>query len=152
MCIMAGRRCTSEARENQENNKSTGETVWTRAIGGADSDWAEDVCEVADGCYGLSGTTGSFNSPRDAYAVKVDPLGNIIWQFNYGDTSPYREDYGTRASALADTGMVATGWRTDQIHSDPCQSAFLSLDPAAPPNAAQIITSRHPDSADGKKR
>jgi hypothetical protein len=26
MCIMAGRRCTSEARENQENNKSTGET------------------------------------------------------------------------------------------------------------------------------
>jgi hypothetical protein len=106
---------------------SYGDTVWTRAIGGADSDWAEDVCEMADGCYGLSGTTGSFNNSRDAYAAKVDPLGNILWQFNYGDFDDYREDYGTRAFALADTGMIATGWRTDQIHLDPCQAGFLRL-------------------------
>jgi hypothetical protein len=105
-----------------------GDTVWTRTIGGADSEWAEDVCETADGHYVLSGTTGSYNTTRDAYAAKVDPLGNIAWQFNYGDPLQYREDYGTGLYALTDTGMVATGWRTDQIHSDPCQSAFLRLD------------------------
>lgn len=104
-----------------------GDTVWARTIGGADSDWAEGVCELADGCYGLSGTTGSFNNSRDTYVAKVDPLGNILWHFNYGDIGDYREDYGTRAFALADTGMIATGWRTDQVHSDPCQSAFLRL-------------------------
>lgn len=109
---------------------SYGDTVWTRTIGGGDSDWAEDVCEMADGCYGLSGTTGSFNNARDAYAAKVDPLGNVLWQFNYGDFLDAREDYGTRAYALADTGMIATGWRTDQIHLDPCQAGFLRLDGA----------------------
>jgi hypothetical protein len=104
---------------------SYGDTVWTRAIGGGDSDWAEDVFEMADGCYGLSGTTGSFNNSRDAYAVKLDRLGNVLWQSNYGDVFDYR----TRGFALADTGMVAAGWRTDQVNSDPCQAAFLRINP-----------------------
>lgn len=106
---------------------SYGDTVWTRTVGGGDSDWAEDVFEMADGCYGLSGTTGSFNDSRDAYAVKLDRLGNVLWQSNYGEVFPYREDYGTQGLALADTGMVAAGWRTDQVHSDPCQAAFLRI-------------------------
>jgi hypothetical protein len=106
---------------------TAGDTLWTRAFGGALADWAEAVCELADGSYGLSGTTGSFNTTRDAYALKVDPRGDLVWDFSYGSDVQYREDYGTGLFALADSGMVATGWRTDQDHFDPDQAAFLRL-------------------------
>jgi hypothetical protein len=106
---------------------ASGDTLWARVFGGGDSEWAESVCELADGCYGLSGTTGSFNSTREAYALKVGPEGALVWDYYYGVSTPYREDYGTRAAALADTGMVATGWRTDQDNGDPDQLAFLRL-------------------------
>lgn len=107
-----------------------GDTVWTRVFGGSRGEWAEGVCEMADGCYGISGTTGSFNSTRDAYVLKIDPLGNIVWEDNYGSSNLYREDYGMRVFAMADTGVVATGWRTDQDNADPCQAAFLRLNQA----------------------
>jgi hypothetical protein len=105
-----------------------GDTVWTRAFGGSEADWAEEVCETADGCYGISGTTGSFNTTRDAYMLKVSPLGDLIWHYNYGIATPYREDYGAGACALADSGMTATGFRTDQDRGDPCQVGFLRVD------------------------
>ena len=43
---------------------AAGDTLWARAFGGAGSDWADAVCETEDGCYGASGTTGSFNTTR----------------------------------------------------------------------------------------
>jgi len=106
---------------------ASGDTVWTRSFGGAVADWGESVCELADGCYGISGTTGSFNTTRDAYMLKVDPGGSLLWHYNHGSDNAYREDYGTGTVALADTGMVATGWRTDQDHGDPNQAAFLRV-------------------------
>ncbi len=102
-----------------------GDTLWTRTFGGADSDWADAVCETADGCYGASGTTGSFNASRDAYMVKVDPAGGLVWQNRFGSSTLYREDYGAGVCALADGGMAATGWRTDQDQLDPCQLSLL---------------------------
>lgn len=106
---------------------ASGDTVWTRSFGGAVADWGESVRELADGSYGVSGTTGSFNTTRDAYLLKVGRDGTLLWSFNYGSSNAYREDYGTDMVALADTGMVATGWRTDQDHGDPCQAAFLRV-------------------------
>jgi hypothetical protein len=107
---------------------AAGDTVWTRVFGGTDSDWAESVCEMADGAYGISGTTGSFGTTRDAYLVKVDAGGNLLWEDNYGSEDQYMGDYGAGAIALADTGIVATGWRTDQFRGDPLQASFLRVD------------------------
>jgi hypothetical protein len=107
-----------------------GDSVWTRAFGGGEADWAEEVCETADGCYGVSGSTGSFNTTRDAYMLKVDPLGNLVWQDSYGSSIAYREDYGAGACALADSGMASTGFRTDQDRGDPCQIGFLRINGA----------------------
>jgi hypothetical protein len=106
-----------------------GDTLWTRTFGGADSDWADAVCETADGCYVASGTTGSYNTTRDAYMLKVDPAGVVQWQYRYGSSAAYREDYGTGACATSDGGMVATGWRTDQDQLDPGQASFLLVGP-----------------------
>ena len=104
-----------------------GDTVWTRVFGRSGPDWAEGVCEMADGAYGISGTTGSFNTTLDAYTLKVDQMGTLVWETHYGSGTTYREDYGMGACALPDTGMVATGWRTDQDNGDPCQASYLRL-------------------------
>ncbi len=109
---------------------ANGDTLWTRACGGERSDWAEGVCETADGCYGTSGTTGSFNTTRDAYMLKIDPSGALVWEQRYGSTAAYREDYATGVCALPDSGMASTGWRSDQDHGDPCQVGFLQVDGA----------------------
>jgi hypothetical protein len=106
---------------------SAGDTLWTRTFGGAVSDWAESVCELADGSYGVSGTTGSFSTTRDAYLLKVDPGGNLVWGFNYGSEDQYMGDYGSGAIALADTRIGARGWRTDQNRGYPLQAAFLRV-------------------------
>jgi hypothetical protein len=107
---------------------AAGDTLWTRTFGGAGSEWADAVCETADGCYGLSGTTGSFYTTRDAYLLKVSAAGALVWENRYGSITNYREDYGAGICAHADGGIVASGWRTDQDHGDPCQLAYLRVD------------------------
>lgn len=102
-----------------------GDTLWTRTFGGAGSDWAVGVCETTDGCYGISGTTGSFTQTRDAYLVKVTSAGELVWQNRYGSAAPYREEFGTGVCAVAGGGMAATGWRTDQDQMDPGQLNLL---------------------------
>jgi len=96
-----------------------GDTLWTRTFGGADSDWANAVCETADGCYGASGTTGSFNATRDAYLVKVTSAGGLVWQNRYGSSTLYREEYGVGVCALAGGGMAATAGGPTRTSSIP---------------------------------
>jgi hypothetical protein len=110
-----------------------GDTLWTRTVGGTDSDWADAVCETSDGCYGASGTTGSYNTTRDAYLLKVDPAGTVMWQYRYGSSTPYREEYGTGVCAAPGGGMAATGWRTDQDHLDPGQVNYLLVNAGGAP-------------------
>jgi len=105
-----------------------GDTVWTRTFGGAASDWADGVCLTTDGCCCASGTTGSFNSTRDVYLIKVDASGTLVWEHNYGSATQYREDFGTGVCALADGRIAATGWRTDQDNLDPSQVTLLTVD------------------------
>jgi hypothetical protein len=105
-----------------------GDTLWTRTFGGAESDWAAKVCETVDGNYGMSGTSGSFNTTRDAYMLKVSPSGVLVWEDNYGSNAMYREDYGVGVCVADDGGMAATGSRTNQDNSDPIELSFLRVD------------------------
>jgi hypothetical protein len=110
---------------------AAGDTVWTRVFGGTGADWAESVFEMADGTYGLSGTSGTVTTTAQAYVVNVDQSGTLNWNYGLGSTNLYRENFGTRGSGLADSGMVAAGWRTDQDNLDPCQATFLRVQPGA---------------------
>jgi hypothetical protein len=96
----------------------------------ASPDYGQGVGETNEGDYVLAGRTEPFGAGRsDAYLLKVYTLGNMVWENNCGSRTVYREDYGTRAFGLADTGVAATGWRTDQDNGDPCQAAFLRTSP-----------------------
>ncbi len=62
-----------------------GDTVWTKTFGGADYDEANFPIQTADHGYIFCGSTGSMGAgDLDAYVVKTDSAGNLIWQKTYG--------------------------------------------------------------------
>ena len=74
---------------------SLGNIQWTKAIGGTSTDICYDMCSTSDGGYVLCGyaisndgdVSGNHGGVADAWAVKVDNGGNIVWQKCYGGTA-----------------------------------------------------------------
>lgn len=107
---------------------SGGDTLWTRLLGGAQYDWAESVCEAADGCCCVCGTTGSYSSSRDILLAKLGPAGETVWQRTYGDAiSPFGHDWGGGLCATPDSGLGVAGSRIIS-GVDPDEIYFLKTD------------------------
>jgi hypothetical protein len=73
---------------------SIGTIEWEKSFGGSDNDFAESLI-VTDSTYIIAGTTESndgditdYNGgPADAWVIKIDFWGNLIWQKCYGGSS-----------------------------------------------------------------
>ncbi len=67
-----------------------GEIVWEHTYGGAGSEGVAEyvrIREIADGGFGIASfTTSSGHGGKDAYFVKTDPAGNVLWTRTYGGT------------------------------------------------------------------
>jgi len=64
---------------------STGDTLWTRAYGGTEDDFAESMTISSDGNYVLCGSTHSYGAGSyDMYLIKIDDNGDTIWTGVYG--------------------------------------------------------------------
>lgn len=70
-----------------------GNIVWELTLGGIGDDVANSVIETMDNGYLIAGTSSSLieNSPvsgrgEDAWLVKLDNQGNLLWANNYGGT------------------------------------------------------------------
>ncbi len=64
---------------------SNGNVVWQRTYGGPGWDWFTTVKQISDGGFIVAGETTSFGAGDfDAWAVRLDALGNIVWQKAYG--------------------------------------------------------------------
>ena len=105
---------------------AAGDTVWTGVFGGTESDWGQGVCELGDGTYGVSGTSGSNSGNMDIYALKLAADGSLSWENYYGDTGPVDPDWGMGAHAIADTEMVVAGYRAIEGF-DPGEACFLRV-------------------------
>jgi uncharacterized delta-60 repeat protein len=81
------------------------EKIW----GGPDFDEGNEVAVAADGSTYVAGTTLSFGAgDRDAFLVKYDAAGSIVWQRTYG-TAPaggFRADEFGLGLALAGDGSA----------------------------------------------
>jgi len=87
---------------------SSGVEEWYKTYGGADYEEAYDVQQTDDGGYILCGMTASFEVDcEDAYLVKTDSSGNIIWQQTYGGTG-YDGAYSVQQTA--DGGYIIAGY------------------------------------------
>lgn len=57
---------------------------WNKSIGGTNNDEGYDVVATFDGGYIFVGYTWSYGNEQQAYIIKTDLFGNIIWEKNYG--------------------------------------------------------------------
>jgi hypothetical protein len=94
---------------------AAGCVVWQRMYGGVQSDTATTIRQTGDGRYVVAGETSSFGAGwQDAWLLKLDAEGNVIWEKTYGETF---QD-GARAILLAaDGGYVVAGYAQPTANS-----------------------------------
>ncbi|RAR46640.1 T9SS type A sorting domain-containing protein [Flavobacterium lacus] len=112
---------------------SLGNLVWQKCLGGSGEDIAYSVAQTADGGYIVAGTTetknngdvtgnhtyydvgsASYKASVDYWVVKLDSLGNLVWQKCLGGTG---EDIAFSVQPTADGGYIVAG-RTDSTNGD----------------------------------
>lgn len=71
-----------------------GTLVWEKSYGGDEIDQAFSITSTSDGNFIITGDARSRNvdltnnfGSADIWAIKINPLGNIIWEKNYGGSS-----------------------------------------------------------------
>jgi hypothetical protein len=89
---------------------SLGNLEWQKCLGGSCNDISLQIVLTQDGgylCIGYScsndGEITENHGSYDAWVVKVNSTGNIIWQKSFGGTQP---DYGFCASSTSDGGAI----------------------------------------------
>lgn len=80
---------------------------WARTYGGAGDDYARVVQPTTDGGYIVAGFTNSFGAGGfDAWVLRLDGGGNILWQKTYGGST---DDYATTVAPTSDGGFFVGG-------------------------------------------
>jgi hypothetical protein len=88
---------------------SLGNLQWTKTIGGMAPDWGNYVQQTTDSGYIVAGRTFSINNPNgEAYLIKIDILGNILWSKSY-DATIVGNTRGYSAFQTNDGGFIITG-------------------------------------------
>ncbi len=85
---------------------ASGDTLWTKTIGGAEYDVGNSVQQTTDGGYIIAGSTGTAS---DVYLVKTDSHGDTLWTRKYGGTGL---DWGEAVQQTTDGGYIVTGRTT----------------------------------------
>jgi hypothetical protein len=84
-----------------------GTLLWEQTYGGTNDDAGEDVIETSDGGFAIVGSTYSFGAGSyDAYLIKTDSLGNIVWSTTFGGSY---SDWGYSIIELDEGGYVIGG-------------------------------------------
>ena len=66
---------------------ASGELQWWLALGGDSLDIARDVVHTTDGGYSIVGTTRSFSPFHESWHVRLDAVGNVLWERNWGQVN-----------------------------------------------------------------
>jgi hypothetical protein len=90
-----------------------GAIVWQKAYGGSAHDLAYSVIETYDNNYVVAGRTLSNDGDvsgqsgsSDIWMLKIDNIGNIIWQKCFGGT---KADYAYNVRETSDNGFILCG-------------------------------------------
>jgi hypothetical protein len=84
-----------------------GNIIWAKTYGGTSGDYAFSLQQTSDGGYILAGSTSSFGvGGSDAFLVKTDANGNVIWAKTYGGTS---DDLFYNFLQTSDGGYILAG-------------------------------------------
>lgn len=96
---------------------ATGALGWQRCLGGTNGEQAFAIEQTQDGGYVVVGQTGSDNgdvtglhsgfNPIDAWVVKLDASGALLWQKTLGGS---KQDSATGVKQTADGGYAVVGY------------------------------------------
>ena len=93
------------------NLTETGDEVWNRTFGGPENDTARALINTTDGNYLFAGSltyvTNATRKDTDAWVVKLDPAGGIIWNRTFGGPEVNASAYA--AAETRDGGYVVVG-------------------------------------------
>ncbi|TNE77968.1 MAG: T9SS type A sorting domain-containing protein [Bacteroidetes bacterium] len=91
-----------------------GAISWVKTFGGFDQDQGRKVIETSDGGYVIAGATASVSGDVtmnqgliDAWLIKVDQTGNLVWQKTFGGSA---YDYFDDLIQLSNGNIVAVGY------------------------------------------
>ena len=92
---------------------NVGTIEWQKALGGTGKDYAYSIQPTTDGGYIMAGFTDSTDGDvtgnhggRDAWIVKLDATGNIVWQKTLGGTN---DDSANSIQLNPDGGYIMIG-------------------------------------------
>lgn len=93
---------------------SVGNIIWEKSFGGSDWDAFTSMTYTSDHAIVCSGGSRSpeFNfhgGNMDAYVVKIDTSGNLIWQSCYGGSG---DDYSNSIVEASDSSLFFVGYST----------------------------------------
>ena len=95
---------------------ANGDTLWTKTFGGSDYDEANFPMQTTDNGFIFCGSTASMGAgDLDAYVVKTDSMGNLIWQKTYGGTG---YDEGRRITAKPGGGYMILANTDSQVPAE----------------------------------
>jgi hypothetical protein len=90
---------------------ASGDTVWTRLIGGSGYDWGTSVQQTSDGGYVIAGVTFSYGAGGDVYLIRMDATGDTVWTRTHGSTD---WEIGRSVQETSDGGYIIAG-TTDSL-------------------------------------
>jgi hypothetical protein len=101
-----------------------GNIVWNKLLGGSSSDFANYIQQTTDGGYIISGysassangdVSGTNHGGDDYWIVKLDALGNIVWNKLLGGSSG---DYARYIQQTSDGGYIISGYSYSSANGD----------------------------------
>ncbi len=119
---------------------AVGDTVWAREYGGTGSEIGRSVEVTTSGDILLAAETSSSGAGQsDAWALKLDASGNVLWDQTFG----YAEnDYGTDLIELTNGRLIFT-WTSTESGND-YWSANMSKLSSTTGDQVNIITHANP--------
>lgn len=86
---------------------SVGKYQWSKTYGGSGIEWGYSIAVTSDSNYVIAGITNSFgNGGYDGLLIKIDSLGNLLWQKTFGGTD---WDFIYSVEQTNDSGFILAG-------------------------------------------
>ncbi len=93
-----------------------GKQIWSKLLGSTGDDRAYAAIVTKDGNYLIAGTTETTNKGYQAWAIKLAPNGNIIWEKTFGEI---KEDYAKDVVETVDGySFVGHTYNTSTLNKD----------------------------------
>ena len=98
-----------------------GNLEWEKNFGGSEDDSVRSIQQTEDGgyiaagkSYSTNGDVSGNNGSSDYWVIKVDPIGNLEWEKNFGGSAL---DFASTIQQTLDGGFIVTG-RCDSTNGD----------------------------------